>query len=89
VIGRRRIKIVAAVVFVDPFDEFWKEKRAVEGAEMEKEERRKEGMAVMTGQRTGKRIRHDRVESRRRRRWRCREVPQQKRRKLRSRKRMR
>jgi len=56
---KEETKIISAVVFVDPFDEFWKQKRALEDSEKEKEQRRREGVADDRTTWTGKRIRND------------------------------
>jgi len=53
------IKIIEAVVYVDPFEEFWKQKRESENVEEEKERRRKEGTEDDRTTWTGKRIRQD------------------------------
>lgn len=54
---KEEVKIIEAVVYVDPFEEFWKNKREDEEAEKEKEERRKGDEERTTW--TGKRIRND------------------------------
>ncbi|KAF7513074.1 hypothetical protein GJ744_011340 [Endocarpon pusillum] len=54
---KEEVKIIEAVVYVDPFEEFWKNKRDDEEAEKEKEERRKGDEERTTW--TGKRIRND------------------------------
>lgn len=54
---KEEIKILDAVVYVDPFEEFWKNKREGEEAEKEKEERKKGDDERTTW--TGKRIRSD------------------------------
>lgn len=53
------MKIIEAVVFVDPFEEFWKKKRATENGEKEKEDRKKESGGDEKTTWTGKRIRND------------------------------
>jgi peptidyl-prolyl cis-trans isomerase-like protein 2 len=53
------VQILEAVVFVDPFEEFWKKKREVEDGEKEKEERRLETGGDERTTWTGKRIRQD------------------------------
>jgi peptidyl-prolyl cis-trans isomerase-like 2 len=53
------VQILEAVVFVDPFEEFWKKKRAEEDGEKEKEERRRETGGDERTTWTGKRIRQD------------------------------
>jgi peptidyl-prolyl cis-trans isomerase-like 2 len=54
---KEEVKIIEAVVYVDPFEEFWKNKREGEAAEREKEERKKGDEERTTW--TGKRIRND------------------------------
>lgn len=54
---KEEVKIVEAVVYVDPFEEFWKSRREGEEAEKEKAERKKGDEARTTW--TGKRIRND------------------------------
>jgi peptidyl-prolyl cis-trans isomerase-like 2 len=54
---KEEIRIVEAVVYVDPFEEFWKSKREGEDAEKEKAERKKGDDERTTW--TGKRIRAD------------------------------
>ncbi len=54
---KEEVKVIEAVVYVDPFEEFWKNKREGEEAEKEKEERKKGDEERTTW--TGKRIRHD------------------------------
>jgi peptidyl-prolyl cis-trans isomerase-like protein 2 len=53
------VKILEAVVFVDPFEEFWKKRREAEDGEKEKEERKKETDGDEKTTWTGKRIRQD------------------------------
>jgi peptidyl-prolyl cis-trans isomerase-like protein 2 len=53
------VQILEAVVFVDPFEEFWKKRREAEDGEKEKEERRKETDGDERTTWTGKRIRQD------------------------------
>lgn len=54
------IKILEAKVLVDPFEEFWKNKREKEGTEQEKAERRRDGRVEEERTTwTGKRIRQD------------------------------
>jgi peptidyl-prolyl cis-trans isomerase-like 2 len=54
---KEEVKIVEAVVYVDPFEEFWKSRRESEEAEKEKAERKKGDEERTTW--TGKRIRND------------------------------
>ena len=57
---KEEIKILEAKVLVDPFEEFWKEKREKEGKEQVIQDRRKEGRAEEERTTwTGKRIRQD------------------------------
>jgi peptidyl-prolyl cis-trans isomerase-like 2 len=53
------VQILEAVVFVDPFEEFWKKRREAEDGEKEKEERKKETDGDEKTTWTGKRIRQD------------------------------
>jgi peptidyl-prolyl cis-trans isomerase-like protein 2 len=53
------VQILEAIVFVDPFEEFWKKRRAVEDGEKEKEERQQEADGDERTTWTGKRIRQD------------------------------
>jgi peptidyl-prolyl cis-trans isomerase-like protein 2 len=55
------LQILEAVVFVDPFEEFWKQRREAEDGEKEKEERQREGDGDERTTWTGKRIRQDRT----------------------------
>lgn len=52
---KTEIKIIEAVVLIDPFEEFWKRKQEKEQTDKEKEERKKEDRTTWTG----KRIRAD------------------------------
>jgi peptidyl-prolyl cis-trans isomerase-like 2 len=54
---KEEVKIIQAVVYVDPFEEFWRNKREDEDAEKEKAERKKGADERTTW--TGKRIRND------------------------------
>jgi len=54
---KEEVKIIEAVVYVDPFEEFWKHKREGDEAEQEKAERKKGDDERTTW--TGKRIRSD------------------------------
>lgn len=54
---KEEVKIIEAVVYVDPFEEFWRSKRELEQAEKEKAERKRGGDERTTW--TGKRIRND------------------------------
>ena len=57
---KQEIRILEAKVLVDPFEEFWKEKREREGDEQVREERRRDGRAEEERTTwTGKRIRQD------------------------------
>lgn len=53
------VQILEAVVFVDPFEEFWKKRREMEHGEKEKEERQREAGGDERTTWTGKRIRQD------------------------------
>jgi peptidyl-prolyl cis-trans isomerase-like protein 2 len=53
------VRILEAVVFVDPFEEFWKKRREMEEGEKEKEERQRETDGDERTTWTGKRIRQD------------------------------
>jgi peptidyl-prolyl cis-trans isomerase-like protein 2 len=53
------VPILEAVVFVDPFEEFWKKKRQVEDGDKQKEEQQREAGEDNRTTWTGKRIRQD------------------------------
>jgi peptidyl-prolyl cis-trans isomerase-like protein 2 len=56
---KENVQILEAVVFVDPFEEFWKNRRAAEDGEKEEEERKKAADGDERTTWTGKRIRQD------------------------------
>lgn len=56
---KEEIKILEILVFIDPFEEFWKQKREDEGLEKEQKRRQQDGDSEDKTTWTGKRIRAD------------------------------